>query len=218
MIRLFVFIPMWIIFLCIKAPVAALGFVVIPRMWKYANTNYDDVPSRFRPWLNPEDWCGRVNTYENSLPEWWVDKHGSDEDSFYQYHAKRNPANGLRSYEWLDIDIVPAKVRYIHSENYDPLSTYEPDVLRGMDHPVNHVWYLAWIGVRAGFKIVHIWPDKKKDTNFWFFGKRTIEKGPRHLVIKFGWRVNPLHRIDENVTELEEDASFATKVLIYRKG
>jgi hypothetical protein len=62
--------------------------------------------------------------------------------------------------------------------------------------------YLAWQGFQAGTKIVYVWNDK------------------RHLVFKFGWRIEPRDRyipIDPNGTRVD-DAGFATKFLPYREG
>ena len=61
--------------------------------------------------------------------------------------------------------------------------------------------YFAWQGVQAGFKLVHIWNDA------------------RHLVIKIGCRVAPADSEDRDIAPvLTADASFASKILPYRKG
>ena len=195
MIKLPIFILMWAIFLAIKIPVVILGLVVVPLMYVHRLTNYVDLPWWTRPWANPEDWHGQVNTHSNSLPKWWVLKEGVSMKSFYQYHAIRNPANGLRSIELLDLDVTPDLVRFKTNRK---MGRYEPRPMRLSE--IDTAWYFAWQGFRAGFKIVHIWNDE------------------RHLVIKFGWRVEPRDALDKEVTELKKDASFATKFLFYREG
>jgi hypothetical protein len=192
--KLCTFYVLWVLFLIIKVPVALLGFLVIPLVWPFRNTPYDDLPAWTRPWANPEDWHGQINHYEASLPRWWVNKHGTGFKSFYQYHAVRNPANGLRSYEWIDLDIVPENVRY-QAKPY--LGRYEPSDLRERGLKVAKYW--AWIGPQAGYKYIRIWNDK------------------RHMVVKFGWRVEPSDR-NKEPNELKKDASFASKILFYRKG
>ena len=181
----------------IKFVTAVLGLFTIAYMWKWRNTTFDEVPKWTTPWLNPEDWHGTFNHYVNSLPRWWVQLQGTNFKSFWWYHAIRNPANGLRNIEWLDMDIVPDKVKFIHSKTY--LTKYEPSVLRKLSLATG--WYLAWQGFHAGFKIVHIWNNE------------------RHLVIKIGWRVEPLDATDRDRPQvLLDDASFASKILLWRKG
>jgi hypothetical protein len=199
--RLPFFIAAWILFVAIKLPTAILGFVVVPFMYSYNDVKYDSLPGWMRPWANPEDWLGGHATFEASLPKWWVDKKGTGFKSFYQYHAVRNPANGLRSYEWLDLDIDMAKVRYMTPRL---LKFYAPWYLRqeqGLSH-VKTIGYICWQGFRAGVKVVHLWNEE------------------RHLVIKFGWRVEPRDAstpIDPNGLRVR-DSGFASKFLPYRRG
>jgi len=202
MIRLPVFILLWIGFLLIKAPTAFAGLFVVPLMWRYKHTHYSFLPWWTRPWANPEDWKGGESTFLSSLPKWWVDKNGTTFRSWYRYHAIRNPANGLRSFELLDLDIDPDLVRY---KTDLELLRYEPTVLRrhnlgGIDANIKTAWYLAWQGWQAGFKVVHIWSDT------------------HHLVIKLGWRIEPADAFGEDENIGTEDASFASKFLLYRKG
>ncbi len=185
----------WVYFLPIG--VAPLGLIVVPFMYAHRYTNYNDLPKWTRPWANPEDWQGQVNHHSESLPRWWVESKGNTFKAWYKYHAIRNPANGLRSIEWLDLDVTPDLVRFRTSSMIKNLA-YEPAPLRRCE--LKTAWYFAWQGYRAGFKIVHIWSDT------------------HHLVIKFGWRVEPSDALDREVTELKKDTSFATKFLFKREG
>ena len=195
--RLPVQIILWALFLPLKGITAFLGLFTIAYMHRWRTTPFEDMPKWTTPWLNPEDWYGTVHHYVNSLPKWWVKDHGRNFKSFWNYHAIRNPANGLRNFEWLDLDIVPEKVKFIRSKTY--LTKYEPSVLRRL--VLRTGWYLAWQGFQAGFKLVHIWNDE------------------RHLVIKIGWRIEPMDATDrDRPLVLTEDASFASKILPYRKG
>ncbi len=190
------FILMWALFIIIKIPVALLGLVVIAYMHRYRHDDYSGLPAWTRPWANPEDWHGQVNTFQYSLPRWYVDKHGIGFRQFWRYHAIRNPANGLRSFELLDLDIVPDLVRFVTPERHN---RYEPKRARAWG--AKTIGYIAWQGFRAGFKLVHIWNDE------------------RHLVIKIGWRVEPQDACDDSIQTIGmEDASFATKFIPYRKG
>jgi len=196
--RLPVQITLWVLFMLIKGSTAFLGLFAIAYMWKWRNTTFDEVPKWTTPWLNPEDWHGTFNTYVSSMPRWWVQLHDANFKSFWHYHAIRNPSNGLRNIEWLDLDIVPEKVKFKTNLYMYP---YEPKYLRQHYPNTKTVWYLAWQGFQAGFKIVHIWNDE------------------RHLVIKIGWRVEPLDATErERAQVLIDDASFASKILLYRKG
>lgn len=243
MIRLPIFILLWAGFLAIKIPTIILGIFVVPILWKYRNTLYDDLPWWSRPWSNPEDWRGgagdkRDGNIENSLPKWWAVSRGSDFKSFWHYHAIRNPANGLRSFEWIDLDIDPDKVEYI-TNGY--LEHYEPRILRpynenNPDNQVKTAWYIAWQGFQAGVKYVHLWNDEytkivKKLENigpawqlftFWKWTQVEVEKtfSARHLVFKFGWRVQPSDAvIGPNPDGIRgKDSGFATKLLVHRKG
>ncbi len=199
MYRLIYFIPIWLLFLLIKIPTGILGYIAIPLMWRYRRTPYRKLPSWTRPWANPEDWEGGPQGHLNSLPEWWVEDKGHGFVSFYQYHAFRNPANGLRSFEWLDLDIDASKVRYVTPQIY---TYYAPWSIRPMKTKPQTVWYLCWQGLQAGFKFVHLWNDD------------------RHMVVKIGWRIKPTDKFREINPEgiRATDSGFATKFLFYRKG
>jgi hypothetical protein len=194
MIKLPIFILMWILMIAIKIPTALFGLIAIVLMHPYRHTPYDDLPAWTRPWANPEDWEGQIYSDQYSLPKWWVKAHGIGFKQFYQYHAIRNPANGLRSYEWLDLDVDPKQVRY---KTNIVMKRYEPTAIRKAKYKT--AWYFAWQGYRAGFKLIHIW------------------NAERHLVIKMGWRVDPADAT-QIANELKKDASFAGKILPYRKG
>ena len=199
MIKLPIFILLWVLFLCIKIPTLIAGIFVVPFLHSYRHIDYNDLPKWTRPWSNPEDWQGGPQHYFYSLPRWWIDKHGGNFKSFYIYYAIRNGANGLRSFEFLDLDIVPDLVKY-KTNLY--MRHYEPWRMRQLTPIPKTVWYLCWQGFQAGFKLVHIWNDE------------------RHLVIKLGWRIQPSDATDEIDPKgiRHEDAGFATKFLPYRKG
>jgi len=182
--------------IAIKIPTALLGFVMIPLLYPYRNTDYEDLPWWTRPWANPEDWQGKNRgNGNNSLPNWWVISRGNTFKEFYQYHAVRNPANGLRSYELLDLTIVPEKVEY--KTNFY-MERYDINIIRNLGK--KNIWFIAWQGLQSGFEFIHIWNPE------------------RHLNIKFGWRVEPNDRNATHDNIGIQDASFASKILLYRKG
>ena len=209
MIKLPIFIVMWVLFSAIKLVTSILGLVMVALLITQREKGYWNLPWWTRPWSNPEDWG-----FLHNLPKWWREKNGTGKKSFYRYYALRNSSNGLRSIELLDLDVIPEKVSY---KTNIFLQRYEPKTLRDYYKSRRTLWYFAWQGNRAGFKIVHLWPYKKKDTAFWFFGLRVIEAGPRHFVMKFGWRVEPYDCI-KPTRALYEDTGFAHKFLPYRKG
>lgn len=199
MIRLPIFVLYWAGFAAIKIPTALLGLVMVPLLWRYRQRPYTSLPGWTRPWSNPEDWFGQrtANKLEyNSLPWWWADSRGTGFWSFVKYHAVRNPANGLRSFEALDVDIDPSKVRY-KATTY--LDSYEPRRLKAAG--LKSAGYIAWQGFKAGIQYLRIWNDE------------------RYLVIKFGWRVHPSDRENPSQRDpvLAADSGFASKFLFYRK-
>lgn len=201
MIRLPVFIVIWLAFITLKSVVVLIGLIVIPYLYRHRHTHHEHLRADkpwWGPWINPEDWKGGHMTYaDTSLPRWWVSENGASLWSFFKYHAIRNPANGLRNYEALDLDIDPDFVEY-RTNRY--MRHYEPQALRNEDRRFG--WYLCWQGWRAGTKVVFVWNHE------------------RHFVLKLGWRVQP----SDTVIEIDpdgvrhEDAGFATKLLVYRKG
>jgi hypothetical protein len=198
-IKLPVFILAWIGFLCIKIPTILLGPLVVAYLYKRRNTDYDVMVEELpwlRPWINPEDWKGGPNSFSDSLPKWWFTSKGGEFKSFWHYHAIRNPANGLRSIEWLDLDIIPELVKF---KTNLLLPTYEPNAVRVIGKDLS--WYIAWQGLQAGIKVIYIW------------------SADRHLVLKLGWRVEPSDSFSQSTHDMGiEDASFATKFLPYRRG
>ncbi len=225
-----VFISLWLGFLLVKAPTWALGWLAIPPMWRYRNTQYDQLPWWTRPWGNPEDWLGGPEAHSNCLPKWWVDKHGDGFWSFYRYHAGRNGANGLRSFEWLDLDIDPKKVEYttnILMRHYEPwhmrnLNAGARQSEEGATFQMVLAWYWCWQGWKAGYKYVRLWKDLQPhwwtDWKWWIFSGP--KSGPRHMVVKFGWRVQPSDTtVGPDPDGIRgKDAGFATKAQVYRKG
>lgn len=195
------FLAIWIAFMALKLVVAALGLIVIPILWRYRMVEYDKLPKVFRPWANPEDHHGgsmyKRGRSHNSLPDWWIDQKGISLKSFWLYHAIRNPANGLRSFEFLDLDIVMERVKFVATEYF---KHYEPGRLR--KDGKRWAAYLAWQGWQAGCKVVIVWNDE------------------RHLVLKLGWRIQPSDAVDliDPAGIRHEDSGFASKFLPYRKG
>ncbi len=196
LVKLPIFVILWVAFLMIKIPVNLLALFVVPFMWEYRDVKYDNLPGWMRLWSNLEDWEGQVNSYENSLPRWWVVEHGKGFWAFYQYHAIRNAGDGLRSIEWLDLDVDKDRVRYwtpLFFTSYEPIGTRESGL--------KTVGYIAWQGLQAGMKIVHIWNDE------------------RHFVMKLGWRVEPQDaHTPRGPASLNQNEGFATKFLPYREG
>lgn len=196
LVRLPIFAGLWALFLAIKVPTIATGWVMVAALARYRDRDYADLPWWTRPWSNLEDWRGQVNHYQGCLPRWWVLEHGVGFWSFYRYHALRNGADGLRSFEWLDLDVDPARVRYWTPEFF---VRYEPAQARAAHKRT--IGYIAWQGLRAGTKVVRIWSDE------------------RHLVIKLGWRVEPNDAHDPyGPPELHQNEGFSTKFLAYRRG
>lgn len=197
-VRLPVFAALWAAFIAIKIPTAIAGLFVVPFLWRYRDTDFDDVPLWFLPWLNPEDWNGGPEGYDNGLPKWYATSRGVGFRAFYHYHAIRNPANGLRNFEFMDLDIVPNELDY-WTPRY--LRYYEPHYMRR--NGVKTAGYICWQGKRAGCKFVRVW------------------NAERHFVFKFGWRIEPRdfhERPDPDGQRALEGAGFASKLLPYREG
>jgi hypothetical protein len=200
MIKLPLFIIVWALYVPLKLSILLLGLVVTPILYLYRKRSLDDVPGVFLPWQNPEDWNGGPEGTEHSLPQWWVEQEGVGFWSWYKYHAIRNPANGLRNIEFLDLDIKPDEIDF-WTPKY--LKYYEPWWTRKHHPELKNYGYVCWQGLRAGMKFVHLWNDK------------------RHFVIKFGWRIEPRDKKegpDPDGQRAIEGAGFASKLLPYREG
>lgn len=228
MIKLPVQVSMWLLYLAIKIPVALSGSVMVAIIYFYRNTPYDRLPFWTKPWANPEDWMGRGNMIAGSLPKWWFIKEGSGFKSWYHYHAIRNPANGMRSYEFFDLTIDPNEMEFVRSSNF---SERRYDVSAVRNAGLKYVWFYAWQGLQAGFEFIYIWHGAytrtRKHINavgkWWQVWKWEVVEimkvyPARHLNIKLGWRIEPSDKeyfVDNMGTQ---DASFASKILPYREG
>lgn len=234
MIKLPIFILMWALYIAIKLPTVIIGWFVGLLMYGLRHTDYVDLPFWTRPFANPEDWKGQQNHYKEGLPRWYYNKYGPSWYHWYRYNFWRNGANGLRSFELLDLTIVPEKVRFIRSKNFTE-DRYDVSKIRELKQST--VWFFAWQRLQAGCEFIHIWHDggiKRRPRivgdgfgfnwsalKFWEWRIKIVDVTypPRHLNIKFGWRVEPSdanpdlhHGIGSN------DASFASKFLFGREG
>lgn len=186
----------WAVQLAVKAPVALLGLAVVPLLYKHKNTPLDELPWWSTPWANPEDWTGGHKGYTDSLPDWWKTRMAGENPrwAFYKYHAIRNPADGLRNYEWLNLKINEKKVYYWtpqYMDHYDPWYDRTPGV-RG---------YVAGQNIWWGIKVQ--WIRKKSYSEF-----------------KWGFRVEPRdahHPLDADSTRRVYGASMATKFILNRE-
>ena len=186
----------WAIYLAVfKLPTWAAGFFVVPFLYQKRYTPLKDMPKLSLPWINPEDWHGGFKNYDGSVPPWYIKKMGKDNFwTFYRYHAMRNPADGLRNFEDLNLWINKDMVHYWtpkYFDHYEPWHDRTPGV-RG---------YLAWQSIWLGVKVQ--WVREKSYTEF-----------------KFGWRVEPRdahHELDQNSARRHLGASFATKLVLRRE-
>ncbi len=199
MYRLLYFIPLWLGYLIfVKLPVNALGLIVTLFTYKYRNTDYKDVPKRFKLWLNIEDWQGGINQWgAESLPMWWINREGLGWKSHYKYHAIRNGGDGLRTTRIGGVAVDPDKIRSVVKPY---MRWYEPWKLREQGR--TSALYLTWQGLKAGLKYVRVYDD---------------EKDAIHTVFKIGYRIEPKYAA---LTELEVQKDpllqircFATKFL-----
>lgn len=189
----------WAVQLSLKAVVAFLGLFVVPFMYRYRNTKMMWVPSYFRPWLNPEDWTGGTRNNVGSIPDWWRQRMGDGKWSFYKYHAIRNPADGLRNYEWLNLRINPDRI-WFKTDKFR--QHYEPWYYAIDDDVPRVQWYicgqnLVWVGIKVQ------WIRKTGYTEF-----------------KFGTRIEPWDTIagpDPKGSRALHGASFASKLILNRK-
>lgn len=193
------FLAVWVGNIAIKLPTVLLGTIMVALLYPFRKTQFDKVPKIFLPWQNPEDWIGGTAGTEHSIPQWWINENGTGFWSFYKYHAIRNPANGLRNFDFIDLDLKQWKIHY-WTPKY--LKYYEPWYVK-KEHPELKTYgYVAWQGWKAGVKIEHIWNDE------------------RYLVFKFGWRVEPRDAEEgyrEGSERWKNGAGFATKFLPYRE-
>lgn len=192
-----IFLANWIGNIAIKLPTLFAGFIMVIPLYFYRKRAFDEVPKIFLPWQNPEDWNDRIMGTENSIPQWWVNEMGTGFWSFYKYHAIRNPANGLRNFDFIDLDLKEGEIYYWTPTYY---KHYAPWYVG--KYNIKTCGYIAWQGWKAGVEIIHIWNDE------------------RYFVFKFGWRVCPRDAVEgysETSHRWQHGAGFASKFLPYRK-
>jgi hypothetical protein len=85
-----------------KIPVIVAGLFVVPFMYRLRAVPAQNMPAKYRPWLNPEDWTGG---YREFPPEYGcvppdLQERYSGLWGFWKYHALRNGGDGLRNYDW----------------------------------------------------------------------------------------------------------------------
>jgi hypothetical protein len=171
-----------------KAPVYILGYLMVPLVYRYRDTDLKDLPFWAKLWANPEDWTGGTEGYTNSLPHWWKMREGNDFKAFYKYHAFRNGADGLRNFPKLQLRINPDRVEYWTPKYF---RHYEP----WYDRTPGLRFYIAWQGVWMGLKLQRV-----KEDSYW--------------EVKWGWRVHPSdahHSLAEDSARRILGASFANK-------
>lgn len=202
LVRLPLFILVWLAVMAVKATVLILGFVMVALLYKYRSVPFDQVPKVFTPWKNPEDWVDGPMGGPESQPRWWIKRMGGTSFwSFYKYHAIRNPANGLRNYSMFVIDYKNAtKYKYICSDYRSGWGVWEwkhqtPEKPRTW-------WYVVWYRFQLGVEFKHIWNDE------------------RYFVFKFGWRITPTDVVDglpDTSVRKKVGSGFASKFLPYRE-
>ncbi len=191
----------WQHFLTLLLMPTVQGFFVVPFMYRLRNTPYADLPWWTRLHANLEDWHGTISANgTDSLPRWWIDKHGTGFWSFMRYHALRNSADGLRSFPLLALKVEQENVRAkIWGK---ALSQYKPDNMEV--EGLRWVAYFCWQegSVKCGFKFVRIWNDKY------------------YTEIKWGWRVKPTDahaRYTFRGRYLKDHLAFTTATRPYRR-
>ena len=191
----------WIVQAVLKLAVLIPGLFIIPFLYRYRYTELDNLPFWVIPFANPEDWHGGHNNYDGSLPDWWKKKErkpgvpwGDSRYSFWRYHARRNPADGLRNFAWLQLWIEKDKVWFWTPRYYEH---YEP-------------WYdgtPGWRGYVAG-------------QTFWWGFKIQWVRNNSYSEMKFGFRVEPRdarHELAEDSARRHLGASFASKLVFHRE-
>lgn len=160
-----------------KIPFQVLGLVMVVIAYRYRDTDLADVPKWLRPWVNPEDWTGGWLEHQpgdNCVPPDLRDEF-SGFWGFYRYHALRNRAYGLRTWDFFNLRLKEGEIHY--KTNQD-LKSYSDWWLfkNGYAKQGARYWYFAWQGGRIGFAYIRY---------FKFLGKL------RYYQCKFGWRIHP---------------------------
>ena len=192
--RLPLFVPLWARNIILKAILTITGLVVMPFMYRYRNTPHNLLPKLALLYANPEDWHEGILNYPGSVPRWYHRKwEGKSEFyKFYRYHAIRNPADGLRNFEWTQLKIDTTKAKY-----WTPayMRSYEARHARPSDRIVGHI---TWQGWHCGMKWL-------------FLGKK------KYVEFKFGFRIEPgdvVNGLSDTSVRKKIGASMATKLLV----
>jgi hypothetical protein len=191
----------WLVQAALKLIVLIPGLAIVPVLYRYRFTDIKDMPWWSLPWVNPEDWHGGFKNYDGSLPTWWMKKerspgepYGDSLYSFWRYHARRNPSDGLRNFKWLQLWIDKKKVWYWTPEL---MEHYEP-------------WYdrtPGWRGYIAG-------------QGFWWGLKIQWVRDKSYSELKLGFRVEPrdaVYELKETSARRYLGASFASKLIFHRE-
>jgi hypothetical protein len=205
----------WVVQAALKLIVLVPGLFVVPFLYKYRFTELDNLPLWAMPWANPEDWHGGHKNYNGSIPPWWQKKeylpikqwirklfrrdyhyetYGESLYSFWRYHARRNPSDGLRNLDFLQLWIDKERVWFWTPrlmEHYEPWHDRRPG-WRG---------YMAGQGPYIGIKIQWV-----RDSSY--------------SELKLGFRVEPrdaIYELAENSARRHLGASFASKLIFHRE-
>ena len=142
--------------LLLKILITLLGLVVVPFML----LTKDRPKWLWRPWSNPTDGNDGPSWWSRYAKNHWFAKHFPR----YWWCAIRNPANGLRTYNALTVDVD----NYKYKGNGFPVN---PAELRETGKKVG--WFYAWQGVYSGFWVCIVWNKT------------------HHAKIRIGWKIVP---------------------------
>lgn len=187
---------LWIPMLLLTGVLTLLGYIVVPILWRYRNTPFKDLPAWTKPWSNPEDWHEGILGYEGSLPTWWIEREGYSFKSFFQYHARRNSADGIRNFSFFT---VPVKDVYkdIQYRTNEYQKSYSPWWINRDGRRPGVYWYWCWVGIYGHFGLAWIW-------------KKPHDDGAEWTQLNWGWKVYPNDKngIDENSVRYKTGATF----------
>lgn len=215
----------WLFQLALKVPVALLGLVVVPFLYRKRYTPLADMPAWSLPWVNPEDWIGGFLNYGGSIPLWWKNK--TYVPLKYKHRTVINWARKLlKKQPWE----VPVKA-YGDSK----WSFYKYHAIR---NPADGLRNFPKLQLRINKDMVHYWTPKYYDhyepwsdrTPGWrgYAAWQNVHLGIKvqwirensYSEFKFGFRVEPRdahHELPDSSARKALGASMATKLILNRK-
>lgn len=173
MTRIFLAIPIWILFILFRTIVILIGWITVPlsALFKLHYRTYDQAKAEKKenPYVYHFSW--------KLMYPWDNDEDGIANDMYYKapnlflqiiyWSCVRNPANNLRYVPILGARLYPKKIKFIGSFGSHPKSAPAYDV----KHPL---WFFCWCGFYSNVCVL-------------------FNMGGVLYKFRLGWKIHPIY-------------------------